>query len=215
MTGAGHDGQLRAGQSGAQGEGVPDRDLVLVVADHDQRRAGIAGEVGDGQGGLLTVHAVQFPGRTPDVPGPVRADRAVVFGEEGGGFLVQLDRAGRPPAVVEHPGGEHQPADQIGPLERDRRSVAVAEQVRGPTDDLVEEGDGVLGHQVVGDRPGHVGGAAVTAAVRPEDPEVRGEAGQVVLPGARVGHPGMQPHRRVAAAVRGPAPSGWPDGASR
>jgi hypothetical protein len=77
----------------------------------------------------------------------------------------------------------------------------VADQVRRPADDLLEEGDHVPRHQLVGERAVDVGGAAVAAAVGPEDPEVSGEAGDDDLEGAGVGAPGVQEHQRLAAAV--------------
>src|SRR4029453_11293384 len=60
VAGAGQHGQLRVGHSPVEGEGVLDGDLLVAVADHDERRAGVAGEVGDGEGGLLAVHPVQL-----------------------------------------------------------------------------------------------------------------------------------------------------------
>jgi hypothetical protein len=99
---------------------------------------------------------------------------------------------------MEHSGPEDQPADEIGAFERGdqrhRRAVAVADEVRGF--DLFEEGDGVLGHQLVGDRPVDVGRATVPPAVGPVHPEMGGEPGHVGLEGPRVGEAGVQEHHR-------------------
>jgi hypothetical protein len=60
----------------------------------------------------------------------------------------------------------------------------VTDEVRWPADDLLEEGDGVLRHLLVGDRAVDVGGAAVAAPVGPQHPEPIDEAGEVGLKGA-------------------------------
>ena len=180
-------------------------DLVVVVADHDQGRTGVAGQVGDGERRLLRMHPVQLGGQGGEGVGAVGGDRAVVLDEEGGGLLVQVDGARRPAVVVEDPGGEHQPADQVGTGQRDqqghRHPVAVADQVGRPADDLFQEGDRVLGHQLVGERAGDVGGAAVAAPVGPQDPEVFDQAGEVALEGAPVGAPRVQQHQRRPVAI--------------
>jgi hypothetical protein len=206
VAGPGHHRQLRPRQPVAEGEGVLHGDLIVVViADHDQRRAGIAGQVGDGQRRLLGLHPVQLGGKHGEVLGSVGGDRTVVVGEEGGGLLVQVDRAGSPAVVVEDPGGQHQPAYQVRTpqrgQQRHRRPVAVTDQVRRPADDLLEEGDRVLRHLLVGDRAVDVGGAAVAAPVGPEHPEALHQAGEVDRKGAGVGAPGMQQHQRLPAAV--------------
>ena len=46
---------------------------LVAVADHDQRRPGVAGEVGDGEGGLLAVHPVQLGLHDREVIGSVGA----------------------------------------------------------------------------------------------------------------------------------------------
>ena len=129
----------------------------------------------------------------------------MVLGEEGGGLLVQVDGARGPTLVVEDPGGEHEPADQVGTgqrgQQRHRRPVAVADQVGRPADNLLDVGDRVLGHLLVGDRAVDVGGPAVATAIGPEDLEVSGEAGDDDLEDARVGAPGMQEHQRWPVAV--------------
>src|SRR4029453_13301407 len=56
VAGAGRDGPLRVGEAPGGGEGWLDGGLLVAVADQGGRRAGVAGEVGDGEGGLLAVH---------------------------------------------------------------------------------------------------------------------------------------------------------------
>ncbi len=125
--------------------------------------------------------------------------------EELAQVVVHVDRARGPAVVVEDAGAEHQRAHEVGALERreqrDRRAIAVAEQVRGAADDLLEEGDRVVGHPGVADRALDVGGAAVAAAVGAEHAEVLGEPRDVAVERARVGQPGVQEHERVARAV--------------
>ena len=56
--------------------------LVVAVADHHQRRAGIAGEVRDGQRRLRAVHAVELVLDHGEALRPVGRDGAVVVDEE-------------------------------------------------------------------------------------------------------------------------------------
>ena len=93
VAGAGLDGELRVGQGLEQRERVRGVDLVVAVADHDEHRPGVAGQVGLGERRLLAVHAVELGLDDGEVPGPLRRDRAPVAEEELGRLLVELDRA--------------------------------------------------------------------------------------------------------------------------
>jgi site-specific recombinase XerC len=113
--------------------------------------------------------------------------------------------AGGPAVVVEDAGAEDKLADEVGSLQRGQQRhrcpVAVAQQGGRAADDLLEEGDRVLGHERIGDGALDVGGAPVTAPVGPEDVEVLGELGHIVLEGPRVRQSGVQEHQRLARAV--------------
>jgi hypothetical protein len=106
------------------------------------------------------VHPVQLGLHDRAVLGAVGGDGAPVVGEEGDRLVVEIDRAGGP-AVVEDAGAEDQLADEVGSLQRGQQRhgcpVAVAQQGGQAADDLLEEGDGVLGHELVGDGAFDVG----------------------------------------------------------
>src|SRR5215211_4399576 len=61
VVGAWQDGELRVGESPSQGEGVLYGDLLVAIADHDQRRSGIPPEVVDREGRLLAMPPVELP----------------------------------------------------------------------------------------------------------------------------------------------------------
>jgi hypothetical protein len=107
--------------------------------------------------------------------------------------------------VVEDPRRQDQPPDEVRPSQRreqrDRRAVAVPDQVGRAADDLLEEGHGVPGHEVVADGTGDVGGAPVAAPVGSEHPEPLGQPRQVDLEGAGVGVAGVQEDQRGPVAV--------------
>ena len=102
-------------------------------------------------------------------------------------------------------GGQDQAADEVGAPQRRHqrhdRAVAGADEVGGPADDPLDEGDRVRGHQLVGDRPVDVGGAPVAAALGREDAKARHELVEVRPQGARVDPAGMQQHERLPVAM--------------
>ena len=63
--------------------------------------------------------------------------------------------------------------DEVGSLQRGQQrhgcTVAVAQKGGRAADDLLEEGDRVLGHERIGDGAFDVGGASVPVPVGPED----------------------------------------------
>jgi hypothetical protein len=73
--------------------------------------------------------------------------------------------------------------------------------VSRPADHPVDEGERVLRHQVIGDRPRYIRGAPVAAALRGEDVEVSGQRVEVRCPGPRVGAARVQQRERLAVAV--------------
>ena len=89
--------------------------------------------------------------------------------------------------MVENAGAEDEPAHEVGALERDQesdgRAVRVPEQGGGSADDPFEEGDRVLGHDVIGDGAVDVGCAAVAATVGAKHAEMLSEHGHVLLKG--------------------------------
>jgi hypothetical protein len=107
--------------------------------------------------------------------------------------------------VVEDTGAEDQPADQVGSLQRGQqrhgRPVAVAQQVGRAADDLLEEGDRVLRHELIGDGAFEVGGAPVPAPVGSENVKMLGELGHVLLEGPRVRQSGVQEHERLPHTI--------------
>jgi hypothetical protein len=70
---------------------------------------------------------------------------------------------------VEDPGDAGQPVHQVGSLPRgeegDDSAIAAANEPRRPADDLLEEPDGVVGHQLVAERAVDIGGMAVAASL--------------------------------------------------
>ena len=108
-------------------------------------------------------------------------------------------------ALVEAAADHHQPLHQLGPLHRDQhrheRPVAVPDQVGGLADDGVEEGDRVVGHQLVGDRPVDVRRVAVAAAFRCVDVEALGQRRRDWA--RRTARP---PARRASAPAGRPSP---------
>ena len=61
VVGAWQDGELRVGESPSQGEGVLYGDLLVAIAEYDQRRSGIPPEVVDREGRLLAMPPVELP----------------------------------------------------------------------------------------------------------------------------------------------------------
>jgi hypothetical protein len=96
-------------------------------------------------------------------------------------------------------------SNELGTLQRgqqrNRRAVAVADEIRRPTHDLLEEGDRVLRHLLVGDRAVDIRRAPVPAPVRPVDAEALRQRRDVPLEHAGVGQSRMQEHQRRARAV--------------
>ena len=124
----------------------------------------------------------------PDVGpvlGPVRRELAVQTAEELEDVRRQrIEHTGQPPLVVEDALGEHQPRDEVGAAlgdqETHRRPDRVPDQMRGAAD---------------------VGCAPLPAAVEAIGAKALAEAGQVHVPGARVGSTGMEQHERLTYAV--------------
>ena len=110
--------------------------------------------------------------------------------------------------MVEDALGEDQAAHQVRPRLRDQQADGgahrVPEEVRGTPDHLLEEGRGVLGHLVEGDRPAGIGRPSLTAAVEAVAAKGLREAIEVGIPGAGVGAAGC---RRTRA---GPSPCDVP-----
>jgi hypothetical protein len=106
---------------------------------------------------------------------------------------------------VEDPGDQDQTADQLGAAQRNqqrhRDPVAAAEQVRRPGHHRLQEGDGIGGHQLVGDGAIDVGGMAMPAPLGGEDVQPRRQRVDVGREGACVGASGVQQHQRLALAV--------------
>jgi AraC-like DNA-binding protein len=151
------------------------------------------------------VHAVEVGLDDMEVLAALRGDGAPVVEEEGLHLVVELDGARRPAAMVEHSGAEDETPHELGSLERhqkgDGRAVRVPEQVRGSADDLLEEGDRLVGHDVVGDRAVDVGRATVTTPVGAKHAEALREGGQVLLEGTRVREAGVQEDERLPVTV--------------
>jgi hypothetical protein len=80
----------------------------------------------------------------------------------------------------------------------DKRPVAVADQVRWLADHGLQEGDGVVGHELVGDRALDVGGVAMATPLGGVEVEVFGQRGKLRLQEPRVDQPACS------------STSGWP-----
>src|SRR4029453_4402486 len=147
-----------------------------------------------GQGRALQVR----PGQLLDDGGvmldPVGRDLAVAGGEEGGGRVGRADRLGDSAVPVERPGDADQLPHQVGTPDGgeqgDHRPVADPQEPGRATHDPLEEGDGVVGHQVEAGGTVDVGRVAVAAPLRGVDVEVAGEH----LDGGRQG-PGVDEPR--------------------
>jgi hypothetical protein len=107
--------------------------------------------------------------------------------------------------VVEDALGEHQARHEVGAAlgdqETHRRADRVPDQMRGAADDGLQERARVGGHLVEADRAADVGRASLPAAVEAIGAKALGEAGQVHVPGARVGSTGVEQHERLTCAV--------------
>jgi hypothetical protein len=184
---------------------VLDRNLVLVVADHHERRSRVAGQIGHHQRGLLLVHAVELRVQRREGVGPIGRDGAMELEKERHTFRVEVDGTGCPSLVVKDARGHHQPTHEIGAQQgrpqRHRRPVAVADEERRAAHHLLEERDGVPRHQLVGNRTPDVGRTTVAAAIGPEHSEVLGQAGQVRFEHPGVGAAGVQQHHRLTLSV--------------
>ena len=95
MVGAWQDGELRVGESFSQGEGVLYGDLLVAIANHDERRPRVTHEVGDREGRLLAMHTVELLVHNPEVLPPVGGDGTPVVDEERQRLVVQVDRSWR------------------------------------------------------------------------------------------------------------------------
>src|ERR687898_380627 len=82
VVGAWQDGELRVRKSFAQGEGVLPGDLLVAIADHDQRQPGVTLEVLDREGRLLAMHPVELILHDPEVLPSVGGDGAPIVDEE-------------------------------------------------------------------------------------------------------------------------------------
>src|SRR5947209_2316954 len=113
--------------------------------------------------------------------GSVWRDPAVALSQEVRRLAVE--DPGLPAIAVEYPGGEDETAHQVGAAKRDGQrkdgAVAAAEQVHGPADDRVDEGDRVLGHELKGDGPVDVGRVPMAPLFGCVDAEVLCECCQV------------------------------------
>ena len=157
-------------------------------------------------------------GHLADLGGHDREVVAAIGGYLAVGGAEELRRPGRRPlhvghrlaALVEAAADHHQPVHQLGPLDRhqhrDERAVAVADQIGRPADDGVEEGDRVVGHELVGDRRRRRRGCARGPAARvcrrgTARPAARGWARTTARRrGRRAAGPGD--HRRRARRTR-------------
>lgn len=178
---------------------------LVVIGDHDERAAGDSGQVVVREGGLVSVHRGQLGDDHFVVAGSVRRDLAVALPEEVRGLAVE--DPGLPAIAVEYSGGEDETAHQVGAAKRDGQrqdgAVAAAEQVHGPADDRVDEGDRVVGHELKGDGPGYVGRVPMAPLFGCVDAEVRcerfGVGGQCA--GIDPGPARVQRDQRIALAA--------------
>jgi hypothetical protein len=106
---------------------------------------------------------------------------------------------------MEHAADQDHPKGEVGAakcdVQRHARTGAPADEVRRPTHHCLEEGDRVLCHQLISNRPLHIRGPPVAAPLRREQAKARGQCLEGRHPGPRVGPSRMQQHERVAVAV--------------
>ncbi len=175
MRGAGDDGELGVGDRAVEGDRVLERHHV-VVADGDQRarrrsgrgpRSGCAARSCPSRRTWRRTRASgrhrrasarrRRRGTSPRLARRIHAGQHLLDADgQAGDVVVRAD--------------DDQPAHEVGTLDRDEQAddaaVAPADEVGGPADDALEEGDRVVGHVLVVQRPVHVRRVAVAPPLR-------------------------------------------------